>query len=116
MPFNLIRWRFGTVAGRGGEAARGTLEPFARAGLVDSCTATSDALLWAIGAVRWSRPLPNPPRAIALCVLEALGDTLLTSAPAEDIRRVMPDARITLVAATSNQAMAPTTSRIVLSA
>lgn len=65
------------------------------------------AALWAIGIVRRPRPLPDAPRHIALCVLGALGDTLLASALAGDIRRVLPEVRITLVAAATNQAMAP---------
>ena len=64
-------------------------------------------MLWAIGIVRRPRQLPDAPRHIALCVLGALGDTLLASALAGDIRRVLPDVRITLVAAATNQAMAP---------
>ena len=40
-------------------------------------------------------------------MLGALGDTLLVSALAGDIRRVLPNVRITLVAAATNQAMRP---------
>lgn len=64
-------------------------------------------LLRGIKIVRHPRQLPSAPREIALCVLGALGDTLLASALAQDIRRVLPDVRITLIAAATNQAMAP---------
>lgn len=64
-------------------------------------------LLWGIGIVRRPRPLPNAPQNIALSVFGALGDALLASALAVDIRRVMPDVRITLVVTATNQAMAP---------
>ena len=51
--------------------------------------------------------MPDSPRAIAICVLTALGDTLLASALAQDIKRVQPDVRITLIAASANKAIAP---------
>ena len=65
------------------------------------------ALLRIIGKVRRPRPLPDKPRQVAICVLGALGDTLLASALAEDIRQALPGVRIILVATATNVAMAP---------
>ena len=64
-------------------------------------------VLRGIKLVRRPRPLPVAPKEVALCVLGALGDTLLASVLAQDIRRVLPGVRITLIAAATNQAMAP---------
>ena len=64
-------------------------------------------ILRTLRLVRRSRPLADVPQRIGLCVFGALGDALLASALAQDLRRVLPGCRITLVATATNQAIAP---------
>ena len=64
------------------------------------------AFLALVGLSRKRREPPVAPRRIAVSVLGAIGDTLLASAPVNDIRQAFPGASITLVASISNRAIA----------
>jgi len=62
-------------------------------------------LVWALGRLRRRRPVV-PPRAIrriGLLKTSAIGDTILLSGPASDLRRQFPDTEIVLFVGSSNR-------------
>jgi heptosyltransferase-3 len=64
-------------------------------------------LLRAIGAVRSRRNRPLNPSKIGLVVINAIGDALIASAIIEDVRRIFPEAHITLVVSNGNRSVVP---------
>lgn len=59
-------------------------------------------LLWLGGALRRRRPPPAAPRSIGIVKAYAIGDTVMLSAIAADLRRAYPEARIVFFAGRDN--------------
>lgn len=64
-------------------------------------------MLGVLGLARRRRRLDGAPRSIGVLRTAAIGDTVLLSGPARDLRRAFPEARLLLFAGPSNRGLAP---------